>query len=161
MSNNTKLYDVSADLSAPCSCGKHHSKQEHEHSERSVVDPEVLARDVVESAMVRALFPDDRARRRFLGAVGKNTAMAAISSVLPIGAMQALAQDKRAPEKKNLKIGFIPITCATPLILAHPLRYYAAEGLEVDVHWMPRGLVWRAISHSHSPSRMGSNVRRQ
>ena len=65
--------------------------------------------------------------------MGVNTAAAAIASVLPIGAMQALAQDKRAPEKKNLKIGFIPITCATPLILAHPLRYYAAEGLEVDV----------------------------
>ena len=131
MSKPTKLYDANADLSAPCSCGKHHSK--HEHDKQGAVDPEALGREVIESAMVRALFPDDRARRRFLGAVGANTAMAAIASVMPIGAMQALAQDKRAPEKKNLKIGFIPITCATPLILAHPLRYYAAEGLEVEV----------------------------
>jgi nitrate/nitrite transport system substrate-binding protein len=137
MSDITKLYDAQADLSAPCSCGQHHTQQEHTvHPSRTIkgaVDHEVLGREVVESAMVRALFPDDRARRRFLGAVGANTAMAAIASVLPIGAMQALAQDKRAPEKKNLKIGFIPITCATPLILAHPLRYYAAEGLEVEV----------------------------
>ncbi len=133
MSDVTKPYDANADLSAPCSCGKHHSKQEHERSAQATVDHEVLGREVVESAMVRALFPDDRARRRFIKAVGSNTAMAAIASVLPIGAMQALAQDKRAPEKKNLKIGFIPITCATPLILAHPLRYYAAEGLEVEV----------------------------
>lgn len=137
MSDITKLYDAQADLSAPCSCGQHHTQQEHNaHPSRTIkgaVDHEVLGREVVESAMVRALFPDDRARRRFLGAVGANTAMAAIASVLPISAMQALAQDKRAPEKKNLKIGFIPITCATPLILAHPLRYYAAEGLEVEV----------------------------
>ena len=137
MSNTTKIYDASADLSAPCSCGKHQSQQEHETTHEPIapaaVNAQTLVHQTVESVMVRALFPDDRARRRFLGAVGANTAMAAIGSVLPVGAMQALAQDKRAPEKKNLKIGFIPITCATPLILAHPLRYYAAEGLEVDV----------------------------
>ena len=134
MTDITKLnaaYDAKADLSAPCSCGKPHSQ--HEHVAHAAEDHEALGREVIESAMVRALFPNDSARRRFLGAVGKNTAMAAIASVLPIGSMQALAQDKRAPEKKNLKIGFIPITCATPLILAHPLRYYAAEGLEVEV----------------------------
>ena len=77
MSDITKLYDLNMDLSAPCSCGKPHSKQEHERAAQavapSVVDPEALGRDVIESAMVRALFPDDRARRRFLGAVGKNT----------------------------------------------------------------------------------------
>jgi nitrate/nitrite transport system substrate-binding protein len=31
-----------------------------------------------------------------------------------------MAQDKGALEKKDLKIGFIPITCATPLIMAAP-----------------------------------------
>ena len=83
--------------------------------------------------MVRALFPDDGARRRFMRAVGANTAMAAIASVLPIGAMQALAQDKASVEKKDLKIGFIPITCATPLIMADPLGFYAKEGLNVSL----------------------------
>ena len=131
MTETKKIYDSNITLQAPCSCG-HHSSQ-HEHNRQAAVDHEALGCEVVESAMVRALFPDDGARRRFIRAVGVNTAMAAIASVLPMGAMQALAQDKRAPEKKNLKIGFIPITCATPLILAHPLRYYAAEGLEVEV----------------------------
>jgi nitrate/nitrite transport system substrate-binding protein len=33
--------------------------------------------------------------------------------------MQAMAQEKKGSlEKTNLKIGFIPITCATPLIMA-------------------------------------------
>ena len=126
-----QLHNANAALSAPCACGQHRSKQEHDA--HVVRDAETLGRDTVESAMVRALFPNDHARRRFLKAVGTNTAMAAIASVLPIGAMQALAQDKRPLEKKDLKIGFIPITCATPLILAHPLRYYAAEGLNVEV----------------------------
>jgi nitrate/nitrite transport system substrate-binding protein len=132
MSEFSKLYDASADIHAPCPCGLHGSRHEHDAQAR-VTNAETLAREKVESTMLRALFPDARQRRGFLKAVGANTAMAAIASVLPIGAMQALAQDKRPLEKKNLKIGFIPITCATPLILAHPLRYYAAEGLEVDV----------------------------
>ncbi len=66
-------------------------------------------------------------------AVGKGTAMAAIASVLPIAPLQAMAQDKGALEKKDLKIGFIPITCATPLIMAHPLGFYSKQGLDVQV----------------------------
>ena len=48
-------------------------------------------------------------------------------SVLPLGALQAMAQDKAPLEKKDLKIGFIPITCATPLIMAHPLGFYRSR----------------------------------
>jgi len=59
--------------------------------------------------------------------------MAAIGSVLPIASLQAMAQEKGAIEKKDLKIGFIPITCATPLIMAHPLGFYQRQGLNVEV----------------------------
>ena len=38
-----------------------------------------------------------------------------------------------APEKINLKIGFIAITCATPIILAAPMGFYAKHGLNVDI----------------------------
>ncbi len=38
-----------------------------------------------------------------------------------------------APEKANLKIGFIAITCATPIILAAPMGFYAKHGLNVDI----------------------------
>jgi nitrate/nitrite transport system substrate-binding protein len=65
--------------------------------------------------------------------VGKGTAMAAISSVLPVASLQAMAQERRALEKTNLNIGFIPITCATPLIMAKPLGFYQKEGLNVEV----------------------------
>lgn len=36
-------------------------------------------------------------------------------------------------EKKQLKIGFIPITCATPLIMSKPMGFYEKYGLEVEL----------------------------
>ena len=44
-----------------------------------------------------------------------------------------MAQEKAPLEKKDLKIGFIPITCATPLIMAAPLGFYEKQGLNVSV----------------------------
>ena len=40
---------------------------------------------------------------------------------------------KHALEKTRLKVGFVPITCATPIIMAHPLGFYKKYGLDVDV----------------------------
>jgi nitrate/nitrite transport system substrate-binding protein len=129
-------YDPDIDLSG-CGCGSHAGQHAHAAAadpvERST-DPEVLSQRFVESSLVRALFPLDATRRRFIQAVGTNTAMAAISSVLPIGALTAMAQDKAPLEKKDLKIGFIPITCATPLIMAGPLKFYEQQGLNVTLN---------------------------
>jgi nitrate/nitrite transport system substrate-binding protein len=95
---------------------------------------EAYSNEFIEATLMKALFPQDAVRRRFLRAVGKGTAMAAISSLLPVASLQAMAQDKKgALEKTNLKIGFIPITCATPLIMAKPLGFYEKQGLNVDV----------------------------
>jgi len=110
-----------------CSCGAHHSEAEHDLSE------EALNREVLQTAVVRALFPQDALRRRFLAAVGAGTALAAISSLVPFGALEAMAQEKKAPEKKDLKIGFIAITCASPLIMADPLGFYREQGLNVQL----------------------------
>src|SRR5260221_11134804 len=44
-----------------------------------------------------------------------------------------MAQDKGAPEKKDLKIGFIAIPCASPLIMADPLGFYREQGLSVQL----------------------------
>src|SRR5450755_2374481 len=99
-------YDPDIDLSG-CGCGSHAGQHAHAAAadpvERST-DPEVLSQRFVESSLVRALFPLDATRRRFIQAVGTNTAMATISSVLPIGALTAMAQDKAPLEKKDLKI---------------------------------------------------------
>ena len=121
-----------------CTCGQHASQSEHELVTPAIDEPQsndinTLNQRVIESALMRALFPQDATRRRFLEAVGSSTAMAAIASVLPIGALSAMAQEKGPLEKKDLKIGFIAITCATPLIMADPLGFYKKEGLNVQL----------------------------
>jgi nitrate/nitrite transport system substrate-binding protein len=119
-------------LTPGCRCGGHANAHEHD-ADIQRQDLEALNDRAIESALVRALFPVDATRRRFISAVGAGTALAAISSVLPIGAIQAMAQEKGPLEKKDLKIGFIPITCATPLIMAGPLKFYEKEGLNVSL----------------------------
>jgi nitrate/nitrite transport system substrate-binding protein len=54
--------------------------------------------------------------------------------VFPLGAAKALAAEmKGVLEKKKLNVGFVPITCATPIIMAHPMGFYKKYGLDVDV----------------------------
>ena len=60
--------------------------------------------------------------------------MSALSGFLPVGSLQAMAQEKAPLEKKDLSIGFIAITCATPLIMADPLGFYKKQGLNVTLN---------------------------
>jgi len=138
-------YDADRPLLMKCGCGRNHSVDEHNKElnalqaiqvlkERSLTDEfEAYSNEFVEASLIKSLFPHDAVRRNFLRAVGKGTAMAAIASVLPVASLQAMAQDKGTLEKRDLKIGFIPITCATPLIMAHPLGFYKQQGLNVEV----------------------------
>lgn len=136
-------YDDSRPLLMNCACGRVHRKESliectdsakvstlQSHSVQSV---EQTSQNFMEAAFVKAMFPVDSVRRGFLRAVGANTARAAISSLLPLGALQAMAQDKGSIEKQDLKIGFIAITCASPLIMAEPLGFYRKEGLNVQL----------------------------
>ncbi len=138
-------YDADRPLLLKCSCGRDHTAAEHQaevaaeaaattlRARSETADFEAYSHEFIEATLVKALFPQDALRRRFLRAVGKGAAMSAIASVLPVASLQAMAQEKGALEKKDLKIGFIPITCATPLIMAHPLGFYRQQGLNVDV----------------------------
>lgn len=119
-------YDADRPLVMRCACGRDHAPGEH-------VGALEDSNAKLEASLMKALFPVDSVRRNFLRAVGASTARAAIMSVLPLGALQAMAQEKGPLEKKDLKIGFIPITCATPLIMAHPLGFYQKQGLNVEV----------------------------
>lgn len=94
---------------------------------------EVLAR-CVESAVMKGLFGTDMNRRSFLRAVGASTAAAAISQFIPLDAVKAAIVDAKGPlEKTKLNVGFVPITCATPIIMAHPMGFYKKYGLDVDI----------------------------
>ncbi|MEN9779628.1 MAG: CmpA/NrtA family ABC transporter substrate-binding protein [Burkholderiaceae bacterium] len=127
-------YDADRPLLMRCACGGDHAPTEHAQAARTLVQSEEeTGRDFVEATLMKALFPVDSVRRGFLKAVGAGTARAAIASVLPVSALQAMAQDRGTPEKKDLKIGFIAITCASPLIMADPLGFYRKEGLNVQL----------------------------
>src|SRR4051812_29033714 len=117
-------FDPSESLGARCSCGAHDSQAEHDSALPLDSGEETLNRRVIESAVMRAIFPHDDSRRRFISAVGSSTAYAALASLVPFGALEAMAQEKGKPEKNDLKIGFIAITCASPLIMADPLGFY-------------------------------------
>jgi len=121
-----------------CACGQHGSEAEHHaltqtHRQVSVASEQTRYEGVVASAVMRAMFPKDAARRAFLKSVGAATAVAALSQLFPLKfATEAFAEGGPL-EKKDLKVGFIPITCATPIIMAAPMGFYSKNGLNVEV----------------------------
>ena len=115
MSHVPDPYDADRRLLLRCACGREHAPMKHPLAD---LGADASSRSFMEASLVKALFPVDSVRRNFLRAVGANTARAAIASVLPVFALQAMVQEVRALEKKDLKLGFIAITCATPLIMA-------------------------------------------
>src|SRR5260370_2181836 len=139
MSTFDDAFDADRKLSrSGCGCGQHRSMEEHDRAAstlRCEAPPNDAARyeGVVASAVMRAIFPKDAARRAFLKSVGASTALAAISQFFPIKTATDVFAEAGAPEKKDLKVGFIPITCATPIIMAAPLGFYARHGLNVEV----------------------------
>jgi nitrate/nitrite transport system substrate-binding protein len=114
----------------------------HDSSGETFID------QIVEDTVLDAVFGGNPIRRRaLLDLVGKSSFLAALSSVFPLAACKSnvnevteqaakdagAASVKSPLEKTKLKIGFIPITCATPIIMARPLGFYAKYGLDVDV----------------------------
>jgi nitrate/nitrite transport system substrate-binding protein len=90
----------------------------------------------MDEALLRGMFPDNAFRRNFLRAVGAGSALSAVSSLIPLDSLKAFAQETRTPgalEKKSLTVGFLPITCATPLIYAEQLGLFARQGLDVTL----------------------------
>ena len=121
-----------------CICGEHGSDADHYAAAQTSLQAasqsdEKRYEGVVASAVMRAMFPKDVARRAFLRSVGASTALAAVSQFFPLKTATELFAQGAALEKKDLKIGFIPITCATPIIMAHPLGFYEKQGLNVEV----------------------------
>ncbi|MGH8700347.1 MAG: CmpA/NrtA family ABC transporter substrate-binding protein [Burkholderiales bacterium] len=135
MSTFKDPFNPESKLTHGCNCGRHASAAEHDADlARQTNDTEALASRVVDQAVMRALFPRDKTRRSFLKAVGANTAMAAIAQIFPLAAArEAFAQGTGAIEKPSLKVGFIPITCATPIIMSQPMGFFGRAGLNVDV----------------------------
>lgn len=88
---------------------------------------------LVEQAVLAATLPAPALRRRFLAAIGLAGALAAIAEAFPLTAAKAIAQTVAAPEKPKLTIGYVPITCTVPLLLAQAMGEYGKEGLSVSL----------------------------
>ena len=88
---------------------------------------------MIETTVLNAMIPNGLQRRAFIKAVGASTALAAIAQVFPLETTKSMAQDARKLEKSKLNVGFVPITCTTPLLLAHAMGEYQKEGLDVNL----------------------------
>jgi len=129
-------FDARTVFRSGCNCGRHTSQSEHDQQMRA---QEVSAstgkqyENVVATAVLRAMFPQDASRRAFLKAVGAGTAAAAVAQFFPLATATEAFADTGPIEKPDLKVGFIPITCATPIIMASPMGFYEKHGLNVEV----------------------------
>lgn len=129
-------FSEKSDLRHGASCGCESCKvaPSAATSEATVSSEEIMER-AVESAIVRSVFGhNDIGRRSFMGMMGGGTVAAALASVFPLEKAKAAILDELGPpEKPNLSIGFVPITCATPIIMAHPMGFYERYGLNAEV----------------------------
>jgi len=113
-----------------CLNKKDSCEEDNPSTEEDIIDR------VVENAVVRAIFDgDEQSRRSFMKLVGSGAAAAIIASIFPLSAAKALAKEglKGSLEMKNLSLGFIPITCATPIIMSEPMGFYKKNGLNAKV----------------------------
>src|SRR5215831_1790502 len=109
-------------------------QQWDEHT-RTPSTSEACLDHAIETAVARAIFGgNEMTRRRFFQLVGASSAAALIRTVFPLDTAKAIAQEQvKGIEKKDLTVAFIPITCATPIIMAEPMGFYAKHGLNVTV----------------------------
>ncbi len=132
-SPESPFYDQCSLLKQPSTHDEHiHGTTCHCTNMQAVMNTEELVDKTVEEAILRAVLrAEGVTRRKFLRFVGTGTIMSILGGLLPIDAVKSWANEKVGPlEKTNLQIGFIPITCATPIIMAHPLGFYQKHGLK-------------------------------
>ncbi|MBE7380318.1 MAG: ABC transporter substrate-binding protein [Leptolyngbya sp. SIO1E4] len=90
-------------------------------------------------------------RREFLRNMAVGASLVALSSCANGSGGPAAEEGADAPvsaeglEKTDLQIGFIPITCATPIIMSEPLGFYEKYGFNAKVVKMPS---WGAVRDS-------------
>ncbi|MCF8480726.1 MAG: ABC transporter substrate-binding protein [Rhodospirillum sp.] len=104
-------------------------------AEDGFASSEAVMDRVIESAIIRSIFGhSELSRRSFARMLGTGSLAAAVGAALPLDkAKAAIKESLGKPEKADLNVGFVPITCATPIIMAHPMGFYERYGLNVKV----------------------------
>ena len=75
--------------------------------------------------------------------LGTATALSLIEQIVPFGALEALADEVKKPEKTELTIGYIPIVCSAPLLIAAQQGIFKENGLDVELVKTPGWAVIR------------------
>src|SRR6266851_4728910 len=92
--------------------------------------PESLIDRIVEAAVIRAVV----GQRGVLRGLGDSALLGAVGAFFPLTTAKVLAQEARGTlERKELKIGFLPVACATPLLVADRMGFYALQGLKTTL----------------------------
>lgn len=123
-------------VASPCGCGAYHGDDYCEAG--MIADPAAKSEEKaiingVANAILSALFPSVPTRRQFLNAVGAGTVLAGLESILPLDSLAAMAMETPKPEKENVNVGFLPLTCATPLIMAKERGLFDKFGLKATM----------------------------
>lgn len=88
-------------------------------------------------------------RREFLRNMAVGAALVSLASCAEPDSGESEAEEEPVAtadlEKTDLQIGFIPITCATPIIMSEPLGFYKKYGFNAKVVKMPS---WGAVRDS-------------
>ena len=108
-------------VSGRCACGETHLRCDA----------------AVGDGLLHALFPQPTLRRRLVATVGAATLLAAMSELLPLPDLRAMAQERAVPEKPVIKAGFLPLTCAAPLIMGQERGIYAKHGVTLELVKVP------------------------
>lgn len=83
-------------------------------------------------------------RRDFLTKVAATAAIISLASCVGQKSPEAIAPNGKL-EKTDITIGFIPITCATPILVGEPLGFYKKFGLNVTLKKMTN---WASVRES-------------
>lgn len=91
----------------------------------------------VDESILAGLFPEPVLRRALLRTVGAAALLGALGDLLPITTLRVLAAEPAPPEKTDLTVGFLAITCATPLIFGMERGIFGKHGLTVSLQKVP------------------------
>ena len=120
-----------------CSCGRHRSKAEHDAQPPLQCAPteseDRRYQGVVASAVIRAVFPQDAARRAFLKSVGASTALCRALAVLPAQDRDRGVRAGRRDRKERSQGRIHPNYLRHAHHMAHPMGFYSKHGLNVEV----------------------------
>ena len=114
-----------------CSCGRHSSQTLHDEA---LVFRRAAARSRRRiRGRARHFSPTIRADAHSCAKSAPPRRWRLFHNSFPCATLPKCLPKRRRPEKQDLKVGFIPITCATPIIMAHPMGFYSKHKINVEV----------------------------